>query len=249
MAASTLGIDIGGTGIKAAPVNLATGEFAAERVKLDTPHPATPEAVAACVVESLAGFDATGRVGITLPAVVQHGIVRTATNIDHAWIGANAEDLFSQALQRPVTVLNDADAAGLAEMHYGAGTGLTGVVQMVTLGTGLGSALFVGGVLVPNTEFGHLRLHHHGDAEEFAAESARERDALSWKEWAHRLSAFLEELELLLWPDLFILGGGVSRRSDKFVPLLTCKTPVVPATLHNDAGIVGAAMVAAAGGE
>jgi polyphosphate glucokinase len=182
-------------------------------------------------------------VGITLPSVVRHGIVETAANIDKSWIGTAAEDLFSAATGRSVGVVNDADAAGIAEMKFGAGRGHGGVVLMVTLGTGIGSGLFVDGVLVPNSELGHLPLHQK-DAEHYAAESARERDDLSWKEWAQRLQEYLDLLESLLWPELFIIGGGVSRQSDRYLPLIQTRTPIVPAQLHNDAGIVGAALFA-----
>jgi len=238
-----VGIDIGGTGIKAGPVDLSKGALAAERERVETPHPATPAAVVEVVRGVVQRIDATGPLGITLPSVVLHGVVRTASNIDPAWIGTDAADLFSQSLGRPCGVVNDADAAGMAELRYGAGKGQGGVVILITLGTGIGSALFVDGVLVPNAELGHLHLHH-GDAEDWAAESARERDQLSWKAWAKRISNYLELVESLLWPDLFIIGGGVSRRSDKFLPHVECRTSVVPAALHNDAGIVGAAMVA-----
>lgn len=238
-----VGVDIGGTGIKVAPVDLNEGVLAAERAREATPSPSTPDAVASLVADMVAGFDTDGPVGLAMPSVVQHGVVKTASNIDKSWIGVDAVALFSKATGRDVDVLNDADAAGVAEMRFGAGKGQNGVVVLVTLGTGIGSGLFVNGVLVPNSELGHLHLHH-GDAEDWAAESVRERDDLSWKEWAHRLSTYLKSLERLLWPDLFILGGGVSRSSHKFVPLLACVTPVVPAALHNDAGIVGAAMFA-----
>jgi len=241
--ASPVGIDIGGTGIKAGPVDLAQGTLLAERERVDTPRPATPEAILESVRGVVERIDATGTIGITLPAVVLHGVVKTASNIDPEWIGTDAIDLFSSALGRPCGVVNDADAAGMAELRFGAGMGQAGTVILVTLGTGIGSGLFVDGVLVPNAELGHLHLHH-GDAEKWAAESAREREDLSWKDWGQRISQYLELVESLLWPDLFIIGGGVSRRADKFLPFVECRTRVVPAALHNDAGIVGAAMVA-----
>ncbi len=241
--AAPVGIDIGGTGIKAGPVDLETGALLVSRSRSETPNPATPSAVLEVVRGLLDGIDATGPLGITLPSVVLHGVVRTASNIDASWIGTDANALFASATGRPTNVVNDADAAGMAELRYGAGEGHRGVVILVTLGTGIGSGLFVDGTLVPNSELGHLHLHH-GDAEKWAAESARERDQLTWKEWAHRISNYLELVESLLWPDLFIVGGGVSRQSDKFLPMVECRTPVVPAQLHNDAGIVGAAMVA-----
>ena len=241
--APVVGVDIGGTGIKGAPVDLVAGSFAAERVRIDTPHPATPAAVVATVVRVVDQLGADGPVGITLPAVVRSGTVMTAANIDHSWIGTDAATVFADALARPVAVVNDADAAGMAEIRYGAGSGVRGLVVMITLGTGIGSALFNDGTLVPNTELGHLPLHH-GDAEEWAAESVREEDDLSWKDWAHRLQKYLRLVERLLWPDLVIIGGGVSKKSDKFLPHIRLDTPLVAAQLHNDAGIVGAALLA-----
>jgi len=248
------GVDIGGSGIKGAPVDLVTGTLAAERVRLATPAKSTPEAVAgvvAAVLDKLRAGERSSRagrvaspIGVTVPAVVRGGVVMTAANIASAWIGADATALFDQALGQPVVVLNDADAAGLAEVRYGAGRDRAGVVLMITLGTGIGSALFMDGALVPNTELGHLPLHH-GDAEDWAAASVREQDALSWKEWGHRLQRYLELVQRLLWPDLIIIGGGVSRRADKFLRYLDLRTEVVPAQLHNDAGIVGAALAAA----
>lgn len=239
-----VGIDIGGTGIKAGPVDLERGVLTAERRRVVTPSPSTPAAVAAVVASLVEELDTPGPIGVTLPAVVRGGVVMTAANIDHGWLGADAAEIFSAATGRAARVVNDADAAGMAEMRYGAGRGHQGVVVLVTLGTGIGSALFVDGTLVPNSELGHLHLHHHGDAEQWAAESAREREGLSWHKWAERLSTYLAALEGLLWPELFIVGGGVSKQADKFVPQLTCETPVVGASLHNDAGIVGAAMCA-----
>jgi polyphosphate glucokinase len=244
MSPQLVGVDVGGTGIKAALVDLEHGTLAGARIRQPTPEPATPAAIADAVRSVVDQLDGGDAVGVTLPAVVRHGTVETASNIDHAWIGTNAIELFATATGRAVGVINDADAAGMAEMRYGAGKDRSGVVILLTLGTGIGCGLFVDGVLVPNTEFGHLYLHHHGLAEEWAAESAREREKLSWEKWAGRLTKYLETLEVLLWPELFIIGGGVSRQADKFVPLLTCATPVVAASLHNDAGIVGAAMVA-----
>ena len=239
----TIGVDIGGTGIKAGTVDLGSGSLIGERTKVDTPNPATPAAVVDVVRTVLDSIGSDGAVGITMPSVVRRGVVLTASNIDAAWIGTDAVALFGSATGRTVGVVNDADAAGMAEVTYGAGKGQQGVVILVTLGTGIGTGVFVDGTLVPNSELGHLPLHG-GDAEEWAAESARDRDDLSWKSWAKRVSAYLRLVESLLWPDLLIIGGGVSRRGDKFIPLLTCETPVVAATLHNDAGIVGAAMVA-----
>ncbi|HUD69506.1 MAG TPA: ROK family protein [Acidimicrobiales bacterium] len=240
---SPIGVDIGGSGIKVATVDLVKGALAGDRVRVATPAPATPAAIAAVVASTVGSVGGTGTVGLTMPSVVVDGVVKTASNIDPSWIGTDAVALFEQATSRRVAVVNDADAAGMAEMRYGAGMGHDGVVVLITLGTGIGSAVFFKNVLVPNTELGHLRLHHR-DAEEWAAESVREREKLSWTEWAHRLSSYLEHLERLLYPELFLIGGGVSGKSDKFVPLLTCETPIKVAQLHNDAGIVGAAMVA-----
>jgi polyphosphate glucokinase len=238
-----LGIDIGGTGIKAAPVDLGTGTLVADRVREATPAPATPRAVADVVARVVASFEVDGPIGITLPSVVRNGIAKTASNIDASWIDTDAVELFSTSTGREVGVVNDADAAGMAEMRYGAGKGHAGLVILVTLGTGIGSALFIDGVLVPNAELGHLRIHGKS-AERWTAESAREREGLSWHAWSERLTDYLDRLEKLLWPELFIVGGGVSRQADKFLPQLKCTTPVVAAQLHNNAGIVGAAMVA-----
>jgi polyphosphate glucokinase len=237
-----LGIDIGGTGIKAAPVETTTGQLTAERQKLETPRPATPDAVCAVVTELVKSFSWTGPAGITFPGVVAEGILVTAANLDQDWIGTDGVARFGDATGLPVRVINDADAAGIAEMRFGAGAGEPGTVLMLTLGTGIGSALFINGVLVPNTEFGHIELHGK-DAEKHASEHAREVEDLSWGHWAERLDDYFEHMEALLSPRLIIVGGGVSKKSDKFLPKLTgLRARVVPALLHNDAGIVGAAM-------
>ena len=243
MADYAIGIDIGGTGIKGARVDLDAGQLVTERIRIATPQPATPEAVAEVVNQVIGGIGADGSVGLTLPAVVRDDVVQTAANIDPAWIGIDAAKMFGSVIGRPVGAVNDADAAGLAEMRFGAGRDRRGVVVMVTLGTGIGSAVFVDGVLVPNTELGHLHLHD-GDAEAWAAESVRERDDLSWKKWAERLQDYFDLLERALWPDLIIVGGGVSKKSEKFLPRIELRTELVPAQLHNDAGIVGAALFA-----
>jgi polyphosphate glucokinase len=242
---SALGIDIGGTGIKGAPVNLGTGELSSERIRILTPSPATPDAVADVVVQLLEQIGVDGPVGLTLPSVVTGGVVRTAANIDQAWLGTNAVDLFAKATGREVGVVNDADAAGIAEVRFGAGAGRAGVIIVVTLGTGIGSGLFVDGTLVPNTELGHLHMHH-GEAEDWAADSVRERDDLSWPDYAKRLEQYLELIQSLFWPNLIIIGGGISKKSDKYLPHIKIDTEVVPASLQNDAGIVGAAMFAPA---
>jgi len=242
--AHVLGVDIGGTGIKAAPVDLDTGTLLSERVKLDTPHPSEPEAVAGVVSELVTRFSWTGPAGITFPGVVADGIIRTAANVDKSWIGTDASKLFGTATGLTVSVINDADAAGLAEMRFGAGAGQQGTVLMLTMGTGIGSALFIDGILVPNTEFGHIEIRGK-EAEKRAAEIVREEHALSWDKWAGRVDEYLEHMEMLLSPKLIIIGGGISRKSGKFLPLLTgLRAEVVPATLLNDAGIVGAAMAA-----
>jgi polyphosphate glucokinase len=240
-----LGIDVGGTGVKGNLVDTETGQLLAERVRIETPHPATPEAVADTVAAVVEAHDYDGPVGITLPSVVKAGIAHTAANIDPTWPGTDAVTLFSERLgRRPVFVLNDADAAGLAEVRFGAGAGQRGVVCMLTIGTGIGSALFLDGRLLPSTEFGHLQVDGH-DAESRASAAARERDELTWPKWAKRFSRYLQVLEDLIWPDLFVLGGGVSKKPDKWLPLLEARTPIVVAQLQNQAGIVGAAMAAA----
>jgi polyphosphate glucokinase len=239
-----LGIDIGGTGIKAAPVDVLTGKLAAERVKILTPRPAVPDAVADVVRDLAKGFGWTGPAGITFPGVVINGTTMTAHNLDTAWIGRDARKLFADATGLHVRVLNDADAAGVAEMKFGAGAGESGTVVMVTFGTGIGSALFHDGILVPNTEFGHIEIHGK-DAETRASQRAKELHDLSWGKWAGRVDEYMDHLEALLAPDLFIVGGGISRQADKFLPLLSLRARVVAAALHNDAGIVGAAMAAA----
>jgi polyphosphate glucokinase len=243
--ATVVGIDIGGTGIKGAPVDLATGTLTTSRIRLLTPLPATPAAVAGVVATLVEQLDVDGPIGLTLPGVVTGGVLRTAANIDKEWLGLDAVDLFGTATGRRVAVVNDADAAGVAEVKFGAGAGRSGVAMMVTLGTGIGSALFVDGALVPNTELGHLHLHH-GDAEDWAADSVREREDLSWEEFAHRVQQYLELVQRLFWPDLIIVGGGVSKKADKFLPLIQLDTEVVAAAMQNDAGIVGAAMIAPA---
>lgn len=242
-------MDIGGSGIKGAPVDLARGDLAEERHKVLTPHPATPEAVADCVREVVDHFGWSGPVGATFPGVVTDGTTRTAANVDQGWIGLGAEALLTgrlggEAAGRPVTLLNDADAAGLAEMRYGAGSGRTGTVIVLTLGTGIGSAVFSDGRLVPNTELGHLELHGH-DAEKRASTKVKEDEGLSWHHWAHRVQKYLAHVEMLFSPELFVIGGGVSRKAEKFLPLIEgIRAEIVPAQLQNNAGIVGAAMAA-----
>jgi polyphosphate glucokinase len=238
------GVDIGGTGIKAAPVDVTTGKLKGERIKLPTPHPSAPDAVVAVVRQLISDFGWSGPVGVTFPGVVTGGVIRTAANMDQRWVSLDAADLLARATREQVTVLNDADAAGMAEMKFGAGVGHGGTVLIITLGTGIGSALFYDGVLVPNTEFGHIEIHGE-DAEKRASEHAREVQELSWGKWASRVDDYLDKIEELLSPDLIIIGGGVSKKSDRFLPMLSLRAKVVPAALLNDAGIVGAAMAAA----
>lgn len=244
-----LGIDIGGSGIKGAPVDLTTGEFLEERCKMSTPSKSTPEAVAKIVEEIAAKFTDTlpadAPIGVTIPGIVKHGVVRSAANIDASWKGVNGEKLFSEALGRHVHLVNDADAAGVAELRYGAAKGKDGLIILTTLGTGIGIALLYNGVLIPNAELGHIELNGH-DAESRAAASAKEREGLSYELWAtQRLQPYYAFLEFLLSPDLFVVGGGVSRKADKFLPYLHLETPIIPATLKNAGGIIGAAALAA----
>ncbi|WP_370654885.1 polyphosphate--glucose phosphotransferase [Prescottella sp. R16] len=239
------GVDVGGSGIKGSVVDLDTGALVVDRIKIETPHPATPDAVAATVAEIVARAGWDGPVGVTLPSVVTTGVARTAANIDPAWIGTDARALFSAALGgRSVTVLNDADAAGLAEDRYGAGKNVDGVVVLLTFGTGIGSAIIHDGVLLPNTELGHMEVDGK-EAEHRAASSVKDAKDLSYKDWAVEVTRVLRRYEDLLWPDLFVVGGGISRKHDKWIPRLENRTPVVPAALLNTAGIVGAAMVSA----
>jgi polyphosphate glucokinase len=238
-----LGIDIGGSGIKGASVDIATGALTAERYRLPTPQPARPDAVAATVAEVVRHFAWKGPIGCALPAVVKDGVAYSAANIDHSWIGVDGQQLFKKKTKRRTYLLNDADAAGIAEMAFGAGNGQGGVVLTVTFGTGIGSALFLDGRLVPNTELGHLEVRGK-DAERRASDRIRQQKDLSWKKWAVRVDEYLGRLEALFSPDLFIIGGGVSKRHEQFLPLLNRHTPVVPAQLLNDAGIVGAALAA-----
>jgi polyphosphate glucokinase len=238
------GIDIGGSGIKGCVVDLDSGELVGERIRIVTPQPSTPDAVADVVAEIVSDFGWDGPVGVTLPCVIKKGTALTAANVDKKWIGTDAAALFAKRLNRPaeqVVVLNDADAAGLAEMRFGHGAGRSGVVVLLTFGTGIGSALFLDGVLVPNTEFGHLELNG-ADAELHASDRIREEQDLHWEKWAGRVQDYLQVVERLLSPDLIIIGGGVSKKADRFLPYVKVNTPVVPAVLQNNAGIVGAAM-------
>ncbi len=239
--ALALGIDIGGSGIKGAPVDLATGALVADRFRLPTPQPATPEAIVAAVAEVVRYFEWDGLIGATFPAVIHHGVALSAANVDDSWIGTDVAAALTGAARVPVVVINDADAAGVAEMRVGTGRDVPGTVIMVTFGTGIGSGLFLDGKLVPNTEFGHLELDGV-DAETRAADSAREREGLSWQKWAKRVQRYLKHLELLLTPDLVIVGGGASKKADSWLPFIDLRAPVRVAGLRNNAGIVGAAL-------
>jgi polyphosphate glucokinase len=244
MANLRFGVDIGGTGVKGATVDVATGELTTDRVRVLTPHPATPEAVVPVVAGLVRQASYSGPVGCAFPAVIKNGVAWTAANIDPSWIDTSVASAMSSQLDgAPVAVINDADAAGMAEMRFGAGRDVGGVVVMLTVGTGIGSAVFLDGRLVPNTELGHLEVDGHV-AEHRASEVAREENELSHKQWAKRFNRYLEVLEALLWPDLVIIGGGVSKAPEKFMPLLESRAKIVPATLANTAGIIGAALAA-----
>jgi len=238
-----LGIDVGGSGIKGAPVDISTGELLEERYRIKTPKGAKPEPVAETVAKIANYFDWKGPIGIGFPAPIKGGVAMMAANISEKWVGINADELLSQATGCPCTTLNDADAAGLAEMEFGAGLGQPGTVIVLTLGTGIGTAIFHRGWLLPNAEFGHVEVDGY-EAELRASDSARQREDLSWKKYAKRLDRFLETMEKLFWPNLFIVGGGISKKHEKYLPLLTIDTPVVPAQMLNEAGIVGAALAA-----
>src|SRR3954469_2744664 len=238
------GIDVGGSGVKGGIVDLDTGQLIGERFKLPTPQPATPEAVAETIAAVVREFKWTDRLGVTYPGVVTDGIVQTAANVDKGWIGVNAQQVIASALDgQEVIVLNDADAAGLAEEKFGAGKDNSGVIVLLTFGTGIGSAVIHNGVLLPNTEFGHLEVAGK-EAEHRAASSIKDNKGWSYERWTKEVTKVLVAIENAIWPDLFIAGGGISRKADKWIPLLTNRTPVVAAALQNTAGIVGAAMAA-----
>jgi polyphosphate glucokinase len=238
------GVDVGGSGIKGGIVDMDTGLLIGERIKVLTPQPATPSAVAKAIAEVVNGFGWTGPLGVTYPGVVTHGVVQTAANVDKSWIGTNASDIIGAELDgQEVTILNDADAAGLAEERYGAGRDRSGLVVLLTFGTGIGSAVIHNGTLIPNTELGHLEVGGR-EAEQRAASSVKERNNWSYEKWAKQVTRVLVAIENAIWPDLFIAGGGISRKADKWVPLLENRTPMVAAALENTAGIVGAAMAA-----
>jgi polyphosphate glucokinase len=236
-----LGIDIGGSGIKGAPVNTESGEMLAKRQRIPTPQPAEPEAMAEVVARVAKSFDWSGPIGCGFPAVIRGGVAYSAANVSNKWIGTNAASLFSAATGCPVCVVNDADAAGLAEMTFGAGRGRMGMVLIVTIGTGIGTALFTNGHLAPNMELGHIELKGQ-DAETYASDAARKRDKLSMKKWAKRFDLYLKTLEKLLSPDLIILGGGISKEFEAFKSDIHVQAEIVPAQLLNEAGIIGAAL-------
>jgi len=246
--AIAFGIDIGGSGVKGAPVDLETGTFTGERLRIPTPEPSTPEAVAKVCATIIASFDLPPEipVGLTFPAPIKHGVVPFIANLHKSWKGVNVPELMTAAIGRNVIAINDADAAGYAEATYGAAREKAGTVIVTTLGTGIGSAIIVDGKLVPNVELGHLEIDGH-DAESRASDAAREREDLSWKQWAKRLTVYYSTVEMLFSPDLFVVGGGVSKYHQEFLPLIRVKTPMVPAALRNAAGIVGAARLAADG--
>ncbi len=241
-----LGIDIGGTGIKGAPVNVETGELVAERHRIETPQPATPEAVGKVVKQIVDHFQWRGPIGCTFPAIVHNGVTLSAANVDQSWINAPAQKILSAATGLPLIMLNDADAAGAAEVAFGAAKGRGGKIIVITLGTGIGSALIVDGKLITNTEFGHLIFPKDMIAEKYCSAKVKEDKELSWKDYNPRLNAYLEHLQLLFSPDLVIIGGGVSKKADKFIPeMKNLRFELVAATLKNEAGIVGAALEAA----
>lgn len=237
------GIDIGGSGMKAAIVDTRTGELVSDRYRIDTPQPATPDAMSEVVIELVRHHEWTDSVGCAFPAVVRAGVVGSAANIDESWIDVNADKIFSDALGAEVHMINDADAAGLAEVRFGAAANFDGVVMMLTFGTGIGSGLFVDGILVPNTELGHLELDGF-EAELRAAASARRRDDLSWSQWGKRVDTYLRHVERLFSPDLFIIGGGASKKTDRWLDQVDIATEIAVASMANSAGIVGAALVA-----
>lgn len=245
MSSLAIGVDIGGTGIKAALVDVSTGKLVSERLKVATPSGGRPNDILEATrgLVDLLAPDAQTPIGIAFPSAIRHGHTLLAANISDEWIGLNAESLFAQTLERPITFINDADAAGLAEARYGAAKNQAGLVIMTTLGTGIGGALIYNGVLIPNAELGHLEIHGR-DAESRASNAVRIRKDLSWRKWAKRLQTYFSHLEMLFSPELFVVGGGVSKYADQFLPFLTLRTPIVPATLLNNAGILGAAALA-----
>ncbi|MEO1287232.1 MAG: ROK family protein [Chloroflexota bacterium] len=239
-----LGIDIGGSGIKGALVDTEKGEFVGERHRIPTPQPAKPEPVANVVAEIIEYFNYEGPIGVTFPAIIQNGIALNAANVDDDFIGTDVSRLIQRATGLPTVVLNDADAAGIAEMRFGAGQNQLGTVIILTLGTGIGSAFFRKGVLLPNTELGHIYLANGAEAEHYAAERIRGEEDLSWKKWGQRLNEVFQHIEYIFSPDMLIVGGGVSKKYDKYFEYIDIKAELVPAQLRNQAGIIGAALAA-----
>jgi polyphosphate glucokinase len=246
LTAQILGFDVGGSSVKAGLADVDAGRLTGELISGVTPIPATPHAIMGVLQHLAALLPSQGRVGVAVPSVVKNGIIRTAANIDHAWIGTEGVSLVQQTLGRPATVINDADAAGIAEMRWGAGKGMKGPVIMLTFGTGIGSALFIDGVLFPNTELGHIEMRG-GDAEKWAAARVKTEEHLDWPAWIERVNDYLAHMHALFWPDLFILGGAVSERYADFASLLRCKAQVRPAYFAGQAGVIGAALAAAEG--
>lgn len=242
---SLLGIDVGASGIKGAIVNLETGQFIGDRFRVPMPEPSTPENAAQAIAQIVKNFDYSGTIGVGFPSVVKNGVALTAANLDSTWIGCNIETVIGEATGCPVIALNDADAAGMAEMRFGIGKGKMGTVVLITIGTGLGTAVFTDGHLLRNTEFGHILIKKDIIAEKYAADSVRKREALSWKKWGKRFNEYLEKIEFYLQPTLILLGGGSSKYFKEFSAQITIQTPVMPAELLNSAGIVGAAVYAA----
>lgn len=239
-----LGIDIGGSGIKGAIVDIRKGEFVGERHRIDTPQPAKPKPVAETVAEIVKHFNYSGPIGVTFPAIIKNGVAWSAANVDKSFIGTDVAAVIKEVSGCPTIVLNDADAAGIAEMHFGAGRGNLGTVVILTLGTGIGSAFFRKGVLLPNSELGHIYLKNGMEAEHFAADRVREVEDLGWKAWGKRVNEFMQHVDFIFSPDLIIVGGGVSKKYEKFFPHIEVKANLVPAELRNDAGIIGAALAA-----
>ncbi len=240
-----LGIDFGGSGIKGAIVDTETDELITDRYRIETPESAKPKDVAEVIAEIAKFYKYSGKIGVGFPAAVQNGVVRTAANIDKSWIGTNAAALFTKATNCNTVVLNDADAAGEAEIRFGVGWGIEGLILLITVGTGIGTAVFVDGKLLPNTELGHIYLPNGHEAEKYASDASRKKHELSWEDWGKRIDLYLNTMEKLFFPDLFILGGGVSKKFDKYADILTIKTKIVPAKSLNFAGMIGAAIYAA----
>lgn len=239
-----LGIDVGGSGIKSALVDLSDGSLVTERIRVETPQPATPEACSTALGAQVREYDYGGPLGIGFPAVIRNGTVETANNIDDSWIGMKVGDVFAEATGHDIAVLNDADAAALAEAAFGAANGVPGMVLTVTFGTGIGSGLLVDGELVPNLELGQIELEGHSPAESFFSAKSRKRENLDWDQWGDRANRYLNHVNAVFNPDLIVLGGGLTKHWERFAHKLDSRLPIVPAQMGNDAGLVGAAMFA-----